>query len=97
MTQFESQVESLRRRQEESLARLLRKAGRTFGRPGSRDDRGPDYPGQPTGTECPSDNPYIDLTPGEPAGGVTMILGHNIACLIHAMYELGVGPTFWGK
>jgi hypothetical protein len=84
MTQFESQVESLRRRQEESLARLLRKAGRrrqeeslarllrkagrTFGRPGSRDDRGPDYPGQPTGTECPSDNPYIDLTPGEPAG-----------------------------
>jgi hypothetical protein len=68
MTQFESQVESLRRRQEESLARLLRKAGRTFGRPGSRGDRGPDYPGQPTGTECPSDNPYIDLTPGEPAG-----------------------------
>lgn len=25
------------------------------------------------------------------------ILCHNICCLIQAMYELGIEPTFWGQ
>jgi len=25
------------------------------------------------------------------------ILCHNICCVIQAMYELGIEPTFWGQ
>jgi hypothetical protein len=25
------------------------------------------------------------------------ILCHNIVCLIHEMYELGIEPTFWNR